>query len=438
MKLLQTTLLLFTAGILSACGGASSGDDLLQLVNSSDDTTSSSVSSSVVSQSSSSSISSSSSSTSSSIVFSSSSSSSLAVVLAPDDTQAIAGDSTIRVSWQPVAGAVSYNVYYARESFSALTNINDYGGLVGAGMAANILATEYLLESLLNETVYFVVVTTVTEEESVASEEQQAMPLPTTEALLTGVLNDTGIVACSDYEYDGALIDFTLSGSNMLNCEAVGATFDSDGTDNNGDAVPGGQDALYGRDTFADNANDGHAGFSFTQLSSTGIPLPETSNNYLEEPWFCVRDHVTGLVWEVKTIDGIQNHNADYSWFNSTGINDGGAAGSGASGSCVDTGCDTEKYVAAVNAMKFCGAEDWRLPTKEELLSLVNYQAQSPAVDVNYFPNTHSSYYWTATPVLGDANAAYFIHFRYGNVNTGTKSNAQYVRLVRGAKDVIF
>ena len=62
------------------------------------------------------------------------------------------------------------------------------------------------------------------------------------------------------------------------------------------------QDARYGRDAQAmARIGGGEAGFDFTALNASGQTTPPTSG---ATPHPCVRDNVTGLVWEVKTADG--------------------------------------------------------------------------------------------------------------------------------------
>jgi len=85
-------------------------------------------------------------------------------------------------------------------------------------------------------------------------------------------LNDTGITTCSNET------------ENNLTCPQ---------TD-----YPG-QDAEYGRDVTHNDDSDGHAGFSFTKIDENGDDLPASATS-----WNCVRDNVTGLIWEVKTDDG--------------------------------------------------------------------------------------------------------------------------------------
>jgi len=204
-----------------------------------------------------------------------------------------------------------------------------------------------------------------------------------------------------------------------------------------------GQDADHGRDANpATNSNaDGKAGFSFTKLDAAGQPLANQAAVYGTTPWSCVLDQVTGLMWEVKTpigAGGLRVANWTYTWFNSTGVNDGGSLGTASGGSCVDgvagAGCDTEKYVAAVNAAGLCGFTDWRLPNKEDMHSIVDLSITSsgPSLDAGYFPNAANNGYWTASPFAGSAAAAWSVDFVLGGNVAGAKSINFDVRLVRG------
>lgn len=258
------------------------------------------------------------------------------------------------------------------------------------------------------------------------------------------LLNDTGIVTCGDHAEISADWDYQNNG---LDCAALGVSQTTDGVDTDGDIVPAGQDALYGRDVTHNDNSDGHAGFSYTQLDSNGDPLATKSTDYATTPWSCVKDNVTGLLWEVKTLSGLQTFQYVYTWYNSTSVNNGGNRGIGDTGvgtttsnyegsdNCENTDrCDTEKYVADVNAANLCGANDWRLPNKAELASLVNSGATSSAIDEAYFPNTFSAWYWSSSPTVGSYDVS-CVHFKYGSVHHRCgKDDGRYVRLVRGSE----
>lgn len=200
-----------------------------------------------------------------------------------------------------------------------------------------------------------------------------------------------------------------------------------------------GQDASQGRDRFQDNDADGHAGFNFTKLDANGAALPAGATT-----WSCVRDNVTGLIWEVKTDDGgLHDGDDSYNWYDSNPETNGGFEGyanysgaicSGYSAGDAATWCNTQAYVVRVNAQGWCGAKDWRLPTLDELRGIVDYSRSSPAIDTHYFPDTRSSWFWSASPHAHDSGYALIVVFDYGlGGGYGKKGNAR-VRLVRGGQ----
>ncbi|MCU7554842.1 DUF1566 domain-containing protein [Alteromonas sp. ASW11-19] len=207
-----------------------------------------------------------------------------------------------------------------------------------------------------------------------------------------------------------------------------------------------GQDGQRGSDVIAQSgalpkAGDGEAGFDFTKLNSNGDEQDADSGSFS-----CVRDNVTGLVWEVKT-DANDLHDKDhrYSWYQTE--DNGGFAGdeNAVDTSCTLTNCNTQAYVNAVNAQGLCGFYDWRMPTHHELLSLVHFGRTSTAmIDVEFFPYTgelqHSPlWYWTVIPgadgVQDDAaQNAWAIDFASGVDNFLNKSTAGSIRLVRAGR----
>ena len=249
----------------------------------------------------------------------------------------------------------------------------------------------------------------------------------------TGKLNDTGITLCGDYASGGSGFH-----QNNLDCSDAGATTSSTGIDVNGDPVPPGQDAHFGRDARAMDGSltkigAGSAGFDFTKIDATGDEMPDQASF-----WSCVRDNVTGLIWEVKTTNGgLQDTNNTYSWYSQDSSNNGEGptgfyAGTIDGGTCSGgTGCDTEKYVADINTMGLCGHSDWRLPTLDELVSIVDYGKLNPRIDTDYFPNTSGSSHWTSSTL--PFGSAFQVEFGNSNssVSSNSKPNANRVRLVR-------
>ncbi len=241
-------------------------------------------------------------------------------------------------------------------------------------------------------------------------------------------LNDTGITQCGDFS--------NISGQNTIDCAASGAGKEISGIDTEGDAVPAGQDALYGHDVnpATNNDNDGHAGFSFTKLDSNGNSLPDSALS-----WVCVRDNISGLAWEAKTNNnGLGDRDWQYSWFNSNGNVNGGNAGAPDTGSgagsdnCFDVArCDTEKYVADINSQELCGMSHWRLPSSEELQSIMSLDRVQPAVDTVFFPDTiMNGDYWSSSAVAREAAEAWNVNFYDGVENRKNKGQFASVRLV--------
>jgi hypothetical protein len=215
-------------------------------------------------------------------------------------------------------------------------------------------------------------------------------------------LNDTGSTTCSDGK-----------SFNSLPCPVAG--------------LPG-QDAQMGRDAnqATNNDVDGHRGFSFTKISNTGTKLTASAKK-----WSCVKDNVTGLMWEVKTDDGgLHDKDWSYTWYEPDNTKNGGDVGIQNGGVCSGTSsCDTATYVQAVNAAGWCGAKDWRMPTVDELAGITALDRSDPAIDTAYFPNTNEyANFWSSSPL---GSVARYVNFTYGYDLTNTKSNAFQVRLVR-------
>jgi len=84
--------------------------------------------------------------------------------------------------------------------------------------------------------------------------------------------------------------------------------------------------------------------------------------------------------------------------------------------------------VEYVKNLELAGYKDWRLPTSEELRSLIDFTTSSPASD---FPGTPSSWFWSSSSYAPNSDVAWLVNFYDGDVVGGGKSNSYYVRCVR-------
>lgn len=206
-----------------------------------------------------------------------------------------------------------------------------------------------------------------------------------------------------------ALICATANGQARLNDTGVSQAYDSGGlwpcnATNTGDAsAHPRQDCRFGRDAMADagtlsKTGGGPAGFDWTPLDGNGQSIVIVSGVPATAPT-CVRDNVTNLMWEVKSVSaGPRNFNHTYFWFDSNTSSNGGVSGEAdGSTACGGIACDTEKFIAAVNASSLCGFSGWRLPTRRELLSIAQNGLASTAIyDSNFFPNSQQGVHWSA------------------------------------------
>ena len=201
------------------------------------------------------------------------------------------------------------------------------------------------------------------------------------------------------------------------------------------------QDCRYGRDPAAaagvvTKIGGGAAGLDYTKIANNGSTLAASATlGTNPTDWACTRDNITGLTWEVKTTSGMRNSASTYTWLSSNAATNGGVAGTANGGTCSGgTGCDTEKFVADVNAAALCSYGDWRMPTERELLTLVLADGSNPSIDPTYFPNTQSSDFWSGMSYVPYAALAWDVYFGLGGNGAGPKSLTFYVRLVRGGQ----
>ena len=142
----------------------------------------------------------------------------------------------------------------------------------------------------------------------------------------------------------------------------------------------------------------------------------------------------SGLQWELKNSDMSSVHysGADYKWTDNDGGTPDGAAFTDFLGTL--NGGTSPDGTTATGC--FAGHCDWRLPSVEELLTIVDAsQAVPPRISPVFGP-TQSYIHFTATTFAGGYMPyyAWYVDFSDGNyANNGFKLDAHYVRAVRSA-----
>jgi hypothetical protein len=137
-----------------------------------------------------------------------------------------------------------------------------------------------------------------------------------------------------------------------------------------------------------------------------------------------VTDNITGLIWQ-KCSAGQNNDSTCsgpalyYNWFKASGIFDPNYNPS-------------SQDICGV--LDLGGSTDWRLPTKMELLGIVDYALASPGPTINlsYFPNTMASNFWSSSTPPATPGNAWGVHFNSGFANSFSKGDIDSVRCVRG------
>ena len=130
---------------------------------------------------------------------------------------------------------------------------------------------------------------------------------------------------------------------------------------------------------------------------TSGLPYPQAYD--LTTTVGVVVDKVTNLKWQ-QTIDG-----AAFSWPDAR---------------------------AFCSGLTLAGG-GWRLPTRIELVSIVDFTSANPVIDLRAFPGTPQARFWTASPVAGEPSNAWAIDFAFGNgLNYSAPTFTSYrVRCVR-------
>jgi len=170
-----------------------------------------------------------------------------------------------------------------------------------------------------------------------------------------------------------------------------------------------------GEDNYGQNGCFFKNAMSFAKLDLNGKELPDHAT--WDDGLRMVVDNNTGLVWEVKSPvpDEINYCDDEYSWEDAQ-----------------------EVYIKKLNERKHCGYDDWRIPNKDELRSIVDYGKTNPAIDSWYFPNCQIALYWCSASFEMQPCFGWVIFFGLGSATANGKSIPRHVRAVRGGFNKLF
>ncbi|NEZ02677.1 DUF1566 domain-containing protein [Wenzhouxiangella sp. XN201] len=151
-------------------------------------------------------------------------------------------------------------------------------------------------------------------------------------------------------------------------------------------------------------------------------------------PHRCVFDPASGLMWQVHDAAG-GRHDRDhrYTWYSTDKHRHMSEPGLADGGVCEGSACDTQSLVEATNRDRLCGHDGWRMPDREELMSLgdVALRESELIVDQTFFPGAVAGEYWTGETFRLYPESAWAVHFGNGLDRADLKTEAKAVRLVR-------
>jgi len=335
----------------------------------------------------------------------------------PENVQAESAPDVITLTWNPVAGAESYTIYYAEESFGDNPDEDDFPSRLGFASVIGRTLTNFEFDTPARiADFYFLVTAKRAGDVSGFSDEVSATSKVGYVVGATGRLNDTGLDTFANESVGGIQLPI--------------------------DAFP--QDANYGRDqdSSLEKIGAGRAGFDFIKVDSRGRSTSEAALT-----WDCVFDNQTGLLWEVKEAAGttsIQAADSTFTWYFSDDSISGFRPGTESGGICnLSSDCNTETYIFAINKLELCGRTDWRLPTVVELKSIVDHGSDTPMIDEDYFPNTEIGAFWSLSVVVNsrindsshnipDDDFAWSVEFYDGLIKKQARASRLFMRLVSG------
>ena len=84
-------------------------------------------------------------------------------------------------------------------------------------------------------------------------------------------------------------------------------------------------------------------------------------------------------------------------------------------------------------ACRIGGQSDRAIPSRQQLLSIVDLSRYSPAIDTDAFPDFPSAWFWTADLCAWSPASAWLVYFSYGGVFSSHRDYDGFALAVRRA-----
>ncbi|MCI5192165.1 MAG: DUF1566 domain-containing protein [Candidatus Electrothrix sp. AU1_5] len=154
------------------------------------------------------------------------------------------------------------------------------------------------------------------------------------------------------------------------------------------------------------------------------LPKERKIGQYIDHGDGTITDTDTGLMWK-RCLEGLSGVNCEegkaerYTW---------------------------DEAVKRFKNVEYAGYADWRLPTIDELKTLVYCSkgknkegyckggSAVPTINQQAFPNAEASYVWSGSPYANNSDYAWVVDFINGDSNYDGRFNNVAVRLVRGGQ----
>ena len=105
-----------------------------------------------------------------------------------------------------------------------------------------------------------------------------------------------------------------------------------------------------------------------------------------------------------------------------------------------DTMHVSEVKITHIKAKTYCAElklgdfENWRLPTLQELLSIVDYKRYKPALVKEFKHTNKDTLYWSSTPYAKSSDEFWGVSFKDGASSNASETYDRYVRCVRDSQ----